>query len=68
MPVRDGPPRYCVRSGRVTALSDGHALPRLPSGANFMSRLLRSQGTEAILSATETGSGRTRAYPAAPSD
>jgi hypothetical protein len=29
---------------------------------------LRSQGTEAILWATETGSGRIRAYPAVPRD
>jgi hypothetical protein len=40
IPVRDGPPRYCGTgpAGSPPA-GDGHELPRLPSGANFMSRL-----------------------------
>ncbi len=33
-----------------------------------MADFLRSQGTDAVLHATETGSGRIRAYPAVPGD
>jgi len=47
----------------------GHELLWLPSGANFISRLPpqpRNRGTEAILSATETGSGRIRGISGCP--
>jgi hypothetical protein len=55
-----------VRPGSPSA-GDGHELPRLPSGANFMSRLHPQSWNEAILWATETAGGRSWLHQAVPS-